>query len=208
MFNTVFVAVTATLGMIIISTLSAYTFARMEFPGKKLLFALIIGLMMIPGVLTLVPSYVLYKNIIGLDNYSILILPTIVGAPVFGTFLLRTFFEGVPESIFEAAKIDGSSEFKTYYKICMPLSVPIIITLAIMQINGIWNDYLWPMITIKNEKLYTISAGLLLNYVGAYSSNYPLIFAGYLVASIPLILVFVYANKYYIEGLTSSGMKL
>ena len=206
--NTVLVAAVGTVGVLFVSSISAYTFARMQFFGKNFLYMSIIVLMMIPGVLTLVPSYVLYKNLVGLDNYVVLILPVIVGGSIFGVFLLRSFFEGLPESIFEAARIDGAGEFKVYLQICLPLSLPIMGTRAIMQISNVWNDYLWPMITIKSDNLFTISAGLLLKYVSAYTSNYPAIFAAYLLSSIPMILLFVFANKYYIEGLTSSAMKL
>lgn len=208
MLNTVLVASAGTIGMLFISSISAFTFARMNFPGKKFLYTMVLSLMMIPGVLTLVPSYMVYKSIIGLDNYMILIMPIIIGGPIFGIFLLRAFFEGIPEDIFEAARIDGAKEFVVFAKICLPLSLPIMGTLAIMQINGVWNDYLWPMITIKSNDLFTISAGLLMNYVGAFASNYPAIFSGYLISSFPLVILFVFANKYYIEGLTSSAMKL
>lgn len=208
MLNTVLVAAAGTSGMLFVSSISAFTFARMKFLGKNFLYTMVIALMMIPGVLTLVPSYMIYKSIIGLNNYMILIMPIIIGGPIFGIFLLRTFFEGIPEDVFEAARIDGANEFTVYLKICLPLSLPIMGTLSIMQINGVWNDYLWPMITIKSDSLFTISAGLLMNYVSAFTSNYPAIFSGYLISSIPLVLLFVFANKYYIEGLTSSAMKL
>lgn len=206
--NTVFVAATGTLGMLVISSLSAYTFARMKFFAKEFLYMSVISLMMIPGVLTLVPGYMLYKSIIGLNNYAILIVPIIVGAPVFGIFLLRAFFEGIPEEVFEAARIDGAHEFTVYAKICLPLSLPIMGTLAIMQVTGTWNDYLWPMITIKDDSLMTISAGILLKFAGEFSTNYPMMFAAYMVASVPIIVLFTYANRYYIEGLTSSALKL
>jgi multiple sugar transport system permease protein len=208
MINTILVAGIGTAGMLFLSSISAFTFARMKFLGKNLIYTMVISLMMIPGVLTLVPSYMIYKSIVGLNNYTILILPIIIGGSVFGIFLLRTFFEGIPEDVFEAARIDGAKEFTVYLKICLPLSLPIMGTLAIMQINGVWNDYLWPMITIKSDELFTISAGLLMNYVSAFVSNYPAIFSGYLISSFPLVILFVFANKYYIEGLTSSAMKL
>ena len=147
MLNTVLVAGCGTLGMLFISSLAAYAFSKLHFPGKNIFYMAVISLMMIPGILTLVPSFMLYKSLIGLDNYMILILPQIVG-PVFGVFLLRSFFEGIPEDIFEASRIDGAGEFKIYMKVCLPLSLPIMGTLAIMQITNAWNDYMWPMITI------------------------------------------------------------
>jgi len=194
--------------MLFIASLSAFTFARMEFFGKEVLFMCVLVVMMIPGVLTLVPSYMLYKSFGLLNSYLVLIIPIIVGGPVFGTFLLRSFFQAIPEEIFNAAKIDGCTDFQLYYKIAIPLCMPILGTLTIMQVMGTWNDYLWPMITIQNEKLLTISAGLILRFTQIYSTAYTLSFAGYMLASLPLILLFIFANRYYIEGLTTAALKL
>ena len=206
--NTVFVAAVGTSGMIFISSLAAFAFGVMDFRFKNKIYIFIIALMMIPSVLTLVPSYMLYTNL-GLRNtYAVLIIPVIFGGAVFGVFLLRSFFEGIPEDIFDSARIDGATEFTIYRKICFPLSLPIIGTLSIMQIINIWNDYLWPMITIKDDNLLTISAGLIIRFTREYTSTYHIAFAGYLISSIPLILLFVFENRYYIEGLTSSGLKL
>ena len=208
MVNTVIVAVVGISGMLFISSLAAYTFARMKFPGKEFLFMMVIALMMIPGILTLVPSFMLYKSFGLLNTRLALIIPIVTGGSVFGVFLLRTFFAGIPEDIFEAARIDGAKEFRIYYSICLPLSLPIMGTLTIMRINSIWNEYLWPMITQQKHENLTISAGLIVQFVREYGQNYPVQFAGYLLCSIPLILLFIFANKYYIEGLTSSAIKL
>ena len=208
-FNTIFVAVTATAGSLAVASLAAYAFARMEFVGKNFLYLAVISLMMIPGVLTLVPSYVLYKNIVGLNNYLVLILPTVAGGPVFGVFLLRSFYEGLPESVFESARIDGANELRVFFSICIPMSMSIMGTLVIMQIMSIWNEYLWPIITIQDDRLLTISAGLLQRFSNVTGvPNYPITFSAYVVSSIPLIVLFFAANKYYIEGLTSSAIKL
>lgn len=207
MLNTVFVAVTGTLGMLVVSSLAAYSFSKLSFPGKNAIFMAVIALMMIPSILTLVPSFMLYKGIVGTDNYLILILPQIVG-PVFAVFLLRSFFEGLPDEVFEAARIDGASELKAYTHICLPLSLPIMGTLTVMQISSAWSDYAWPLITIKSEEYFTISLGLMLRYVGTTSTDYPHLTAGYLVASLPLIFLFIFANKFYVQGLTGSAMKL
>ena len=203
--NTLLVAAAGAGGVLFISSLSAYAYARMEFPGKNFLYMFVMALMMVPGCLTLVPSYMLYKNTIGLDNYAIMILPMWVGAPISGVFLLRGFFEGRPEGIFEAARIDGAREFSVYTRICLPLSLPILGTMAIMQFSNVWNDYFWPMITIKNENLLTVSASLLLKYS---ASTQPAMYAGYLVASLPLVFLFLFANRYYVEGLASTALKL
>ncbi len=206
--NTVFVGTVGVTGSLVVSSLAAYAFSRMQFPGKKLLYSAVICLMMMPGILTLVPSYVLYKNMGLLDTYGVLILPIIVGQSIFGVFLLTSFFEGLPKDIFEAAQIDGAGHLLCYSKIAVPLCMPILGTLAIMEIVNVWNDYIWPMITIRDLNKLTISAGLLVNFESTYSSNMPVTFSGYLVASLPLILLFVFANKYYVQGLVSSSIKM
>jgi ABC-type glycerol-3-phosphate transport system permease component len=207
--NTMIVAVCGAAGCIFIATLSAYTFARMKFPGRGILFWMVILLMMIPGVLTLVPSYSIYRSLGLLKHpYLVLIIPVIMSGSIFGVFLLNAFFTSLPRDIFESAQIDGASDFRCYYSIALPLCMPIIGTLAIMKCIDVWNDYLWPMITIQDYEKLTISAGLLVSFTRQYSSNMPVTFSGYLIASIPMILLFIFANKYYIEGLVSSAIKL
>lgn len=208
MVNTIFVATTGTAGLLFIASISAYTFARLKFPGKEFLFMMVIALMMVPGVLTLVPNYMLYQRFGLLNTYWVLILPMLSTGPVFGTFLLRSFFKSIPEDIFESARIDGAKEFIVFYKISLPLSLPILGTLTIMQVGGIWNDFLWPMITIQKDSMLTISAGLITRFTSEYGSNFPLSFAGYMIASFPLLILFIFANKYYVQGLTSAALKL
>ena len=206
--NTVIVALAGTAGCLFIASISAYTFARMEFPGKKILFSLVIGLMMVPSVLTLVPSYAIYREMGLLNNLWALILPVIIGGSIFGVFLLNSFFQGIPKDIFEAAKVDGATEFQCYYRVAVPLCIPILTTLAIMKFIDVWNDYLWPMITMSDYDKLTISSGLIVSFTGQYSTNMPVTFAGYVIASLPLIILFVTANKYYVEGLVSSAIKM
>ena len=206
--NTIFVGGAGTLGMLAVSSLAAYAFARMKFYLKNALYAMVIGLMMLPAIMTLVPSFMLYKKLVGTDSYLILILPIITGGSVFGVFLLRGFFEGLNESIFEAAKIDGAGDFVCYTKICLPLSVPILTTLAIMQLSGAWNDYIWPMIAIPSDaSKLTIAADIKKEFLSANTGSYPTLFAGYLISSVPLILLYVFSNKFYVEGLTNAAVK-
>ncbi len=206
--NTILVGGVGTLGMLIVSSLAAYAFARMRFPLKDLLYAMVIALMMVPAIMTLVPSFMLYKSLIGTNNYTILILPIITGGSVFGVFLLRGFFGGISESIFEAARIDGAGELRCYFSIGIPLAMPILMTLAIMQLSGAWNDYIWPTIAVPTalEKL-TIAAAIKKEFLSANTANYPTLFAGYLVSAIPLILIYLFANKFYVEGLTAIAVK-
>ena len=208
MLNTVIVAAAGPTAMLFISSLAAFTFAKMRFPGRKLLYSLILALMMVPGILTLVPSFILYKSFRLNNNLLALILPIATGGCVFGVFLLTSFFVGLPKDFFESARIDGAGDFLCYWAIALPLCMPIIGTLLIMQFVGVWNDYLWPMIIMTEHEKFTISAGLVLSFASQYKTNYPVTFAGYLIASSPLILVFVAANRFYIEGLISASIKM
>lgn len=208
MRNTLVVACISIPAMLLIASISAFVFARMKFPGRELIYYAVIALMMVPGVLTLIPQYMLYNDLGMLDTYAVLIIPIILGGSVGGIFLLRSFFSGIPEALFEAASLDGCSVLQSYFYICLPLSKAILGTLAIQQIVGIWNDIVWPSITISDPEMWTISAGLYRQFVNTYNNNTPVQFAGYMLASAPLILLFVFANKYYIEGLTSAGIKL
>ena len=208
MGNTALVAGISIPLLLLVASLSAFVFARMRFPGRELLYYGVIALMMVPGVLTLIPQYMLYNEMGMLDTYWVMIIPIILGGSVGGIFLLRAFFSGIPESLFEAASLDGCSVLQSYAHICIPLSKPILGTLAIQQIVGIWNDIVWPSITISDPDMWTISAGLYRQFVNTFGNNTPVQFAGYMMASLPLILLFVFANRFYIEGLTSAGIKL
>lgn len=178
-----------------------------EIPRAFVLLSMVLALMMVPGVLTLVPSYILYKTLGLHDNLMALILPIWTGGCIFAVFLLTTFFSGLPKDLFEAAQIDGASLFRCYYAIALPLSMPILGTITIMQIVNVWNDYIWPQLVLSEEK-FTVSAGLLLTFKSEYTSNMPVMFAGYLVASSPLILLFIFANKFYIQGLVGAAIKM
>lgn len=206
--NTVEVGVLGGGGLIFIAAISAYTFAKMNFVGRKVLYAMVIALLMMPGILTLVPQLMIYRSL-GLtksDSIFSLILPLWTSGPIFGVFLLTSFFRGIPDDIFESAKIDGANSFVCFIRIAVPVCMPIMGTLAIMTLVNIWNDYLWPM-TVMKDRL-TIASALVKVYTTEHVSNQPLQFAGYFVASIPLILLFAFCNRYYIEGLMGGAIKL
>lgn len=207
--NTIFVAVCGITGCLFISSLSAYVFARMEFFGKEFLFTLIIVLMMIPGTLSMIPNYMMYTRFFGLyDNIFGIILPFIAGGPIFGTFLLRSSFEGIPKDIFESARCEGAGEMRVYISICLPLSLPIMGTYAIMTIVNIWNDVVWPNLLIENSAKLTVAAGLYRTFQEWGSTNYPYQFAAYLITSIPITVLFFFATRVFVEGLTTSGLKM
>ncbi|MGQ9631197.1 MAG: carbohydrate ABC transporter permease [bacterium] len=209
LLNSFTVTGSSVLGVLAIASISAFVFARFDFPGREFIFYCILSLLMIPSILTLIPSYLVVRDLGLLDTRWALILPYIAGGQVFAIFILRSFFSSIPEELMEAARIDGASEFQAFLRIVIPLSKPILITVAIMDILASWNDYIWPLVTISNGKLWTITLGLVAfrdRYVG-WAAWGPL-FAGYVIASLPLIILFFFTMKYYIAGLTSGALKM
>ncbi|MBT3297030.1 MAG: carbohydrate ABC transporter permease [Verrucomicrobia bacterium] len=220
MLNSVIVGAFAVLGVAWLSSLSGYVFARLDFGGKRTLFILILGLMMIPGIMTLIPAFLWYKEfpLVGgndwfgaggtgfLNTRWVLIIPYITGGQVFGIFLSRTFFESLPEALFEASRIDGASEWRTYLHIGLPLSLPIIVTLAIMNFTAVYNDYIWPLVTVSDKAIQTFSVGV--TQFGAEANlEQGQTMAGFVIGSIPLIIAFAFGMKYYIQGLTQGAVK-
>jgi len=220
MLNSLLIGTAAVAGTVFLSSLSGYVFARLEFGGKRLLFVLILSLMMVPGILTLVPAFLWYKefpflggnNWLGtgghglLDSRWVLIIPYISGGQVMGIFLCRTFFEGIPKSLFEAARIDGAGEFRAYYHIALPLSLPILATLGIMQFVGAYNDYIWPLVTISSSHIQTFAVGVT-KFGMEGNLEYGPVMAGYVLGCVPLVIVFTFGMRYYVEGLTKGGLK-
>jgi ABC-type glycerol-3-phosphate transport system permease component len=215
MANTVLVAAVSTIGMVALSSLTAFVFARTRFPGKGPLYFAVIIMLMVPTTLNIVPQFVLYHNLHLTNTYGALIVPYICGGAPFGTFLLRAFFASIPEELFEAGRMDGCTVFGLYWRICLPLSIPILGTLSIISVTSIWNDYVWPSIAISSDNLQVISVGLVHmtqnltnNVTGDTASAYGPEYAAYTIAALPLLVLFIFASRYYIEGLTSSGLKL
>ncbi len=202
LFGTVSVA--AVVGL---SSLSGYVFARHRFPGKEVIYLGILALMMIPGVLTLIPSFVLVRQLGILDTPWALILPWTAGGQVFGILLCRSFFATLPQELFEAAKIDGASEINLYWRVALPLSLPILVTLAIMHFVGVYNDFIWPLITITDPAKQVVGVGLrqFVNQWGVVDIGGQM--AGYAVSVIPLLILFTFGMKYYIQGVTAGALK-
>lgn len=206
MLTTMIVAIGGGLGMLFISSIASYAIGKIRFKGSNLCYMLIMGLMMLPGVLTLIPQFNLYKSLGLVDTYWALIFPVWSNGCLMSVFLLVTFMRSLPKEVFEAAKIDGASEFKQYYRIAAPLSAPTIGTCAIIQIVAIWNDYLWPKTIQTQTEFYTIPQGILYTYQNY--ANTPEMYAGYIIAALPLLILFIFANKFYIEGLTGGAVKM
>ncbi|WP_136604468.1 carbohydrate ABC transporter permease [Paenibacillus dokdonensis] len=208
MLNSVGYAVAASILVMMLSAISGYIFAKKTFPGKELLFLLMLGMMMVPGVLTLIPSYVLYDSM-GLTNTPwVIIIAGAAGGQIFGTFLCRSYMAGLPSELFEAARMDGSTEVGVFFKIVIPLSLPILATLFIMQSVGVYNDYIWPLLTIQDRDLQVIAVGLtsLTKQFGVVDMGMQ--FSAYAISSVPLLLIFSFGMKYYIQGMTQGALKM
>ncbi|OQA42372.1 MAG: L-arabinose transport system permease protein AraQ [Chloroflexi bacterium ADurb.Bin325] len=206
--NSVLISVSSMVGVLFIGSISAFVFARYNFPGKEIFFFGILALLMIPGILTLVPAFLLIKSFGLLNTYWALILPYIAGGQIFGIFVLRSFIASLPEELYESARLDGASMWHLYAKITVPLSKPILVTIAIMNILSTWNDYIWPLVTIPDGNKWTVSVGIVsFGSSFAGSQNYGPMFAGYVIASLPLIILFMFTMRYFIAGLTSGAIK-
>lgn len=208
--NSIITAVSVTFGATLLSTMLAYAFIRFNFPLKSVFFYLIIGLMMIPGILSLVARYSLVNNLHLVGSLWGIILPGVIGYVPGAFLLIFTFFKGLPKDLFEAADVDGANNFGIYCKIVLPLSKPILSTIIISTFVGEWNDYLWAyLITNGNEAKYTLP--VYLNYLSdmfVKNLQTSTLMAGYVISAIPLVLIFAVASKQFIEGLTSGAFKM
>ncbi len=211
-YNTIAVGVISFVGVLVLSVMGGYVFARLRFPFREQLYTAMIALLMVPWVLTFVPSYMLYNSFkFVMNTWWAMIIPNVAAGPVFGIFLLRAFFEKIPEELFESARIDGAGHWTLIWNITMPLALPAIATLAILNFLGTWNNFLWPLITINDQTKQMISVGLyLISGVsgGAGAMEFGTLFAGYVLSSIPLVILFFALGKFYVEGLVNSGLKV
>ena len=202
--NSLFITLAQTLLYLFVASLAGYTFARLRFPGREAIFTLFLATLMVPGEVTLIPRFILMKELDLIDTFTAVILPGVFNA--YGVFLLRQFFMTLPESLEEAAILDGASYFRIYWNIILPLAGPALATLAIFSFRGAWNDFLWPLIVINSENMKPLSVGLA-SFHGLYETNWPLLMAASTVALIPIVIVFVVAQKYFVQGIAMTGLK-
>lgn len=202
--NTFWVATVVTAGVLIINSMTAFAFAKLRFRWKPLLFALFMSAMIIPGEVTLVPNYLIMHKLGWLNSYKALIIPSMLS--VFGIFMLRQFFAEIPDEIIEAARIDGASLPRTFLSVVLPAAVPALITLGVITFLGNWDSYLWPLIVINNHKMQMIQVA-----ISAFSStegtDWSKILAANTISTVPILLMFLFLQRYYIQGITMSGIK-
>jgi multiple sugar transport system permease protein len=202
--NSVFVAVAVTLGQLVACSMAAFAFARLKFWGRDVLFLISLGTMMIPGQVTMIPSFMVLHWLGWIDSYKALIVPGLASA--FGTFLLRQFFLTIPRELEDAAYIDGCSRAGVLWRIILPLSKPALATLAIFTFMGVFNDFLWALIVANSEEMRTVQLGLAI-FRDRYATEWDKLMAGSVTATMPILLIFFFAQKYFIKGITLSGLK-
>lgn len=202
--NTVIFATMITVVSLLFDTMAGYAFARLQFPGKNVLFALVLGTLMIPFQVVMIPLYAELFQLKLINTYLGLLLPRATNA--FGIFMMRQFFISLPNSLEEAARIDGCSEFRIYWRIMLPLCKPAIISLAIFHFMFNWNDLLYPLILTASDAMRTLPAGLAL-FMGQHVIEYGLLMAGACLSVLPIFVAYVFAQKYFVKGIAMTGMK-
>ena len=193
--------------VLLTSAMAAYPLARMRFPGRNLIFALLVGSLMVPNVVTLVPQYIMVQQLGWLSSFQGLIVPEAATVLAFGVFLLRQFFLGIPAELEDAARIDGANAWQIFTRVILPLSHPAFAALAIFAFRSAWNDFLWPLIAVNKPDMFTLPVALAL-LRGAYANeSYGPIMAGAVLSAVPLLVVFLIANRRIVEGVQLSGLK-
>jgi len=203
--NSTIVAVAVTLGNLVFCSMLGYVLAKADFAGKKLLFRVVLGTLMIPGMVTLVPLFVLVANLGLVNSYLGMVLP-FLAAP-FGVFLMRQFFLGIPDELIDAARVDGASEARIFVQVVMPLAKPALATLAILTFLGSWNNFLWPLVVATSEDKYTLPVALALYSTGQNEINFGLLLAGAVVVLVPVLVVFLLLQRFFVQGVAMTGIK-
>ena len=209
MGNTLYITIMVLIGRLLAGSLAAYGFARLRFPGRDVLFPIMLSTMMIPGHVTMIPIYMIWKELGGVDTYWPLIVPVWFGGGAFFVFLLRQFIMSIPREYDDAARIDGCGWFGIYGRIILPMARPALGTVAIFSFMGTWNDFMGPLIYINTQKRFTATVALHL-FQGSSSAARPLwnlIMAASVITMLPPLLLFFFAQRYYIQGVVVSGIK-
>ncbi len=203
--NTLLIAVPSTAGGLLTASFAGFAFAKLRFPGRDRLFALLIATMMVPGILLLIPQFAAFAEIGWVDTYWPLIVPGAMGTAI-ATFMMRQFFKSVPDELVEAAALDGANPFTVFTKIVFPLARPAMITLGVFGLKGAWNDYFGPLIYISSPEKMTIQQ-MIAATQNAYGGDPGILMAGATLAMLPLVVLFLFAQRHFVEGVATTGLK-
>jgi len=204
--NSMFVTTSTTLGILLTSSLAGYGFAKFQFPGRDVLFLIVLATMMIPFFVVLIPIFYMVSKFGWVDSYPGLIVPNI--ATAFGIFLMRQYMLSLPDEVLDAARVDGASEFEIYWRIVLPLSTPVLGALGILAFVFQWNNFLWPLVVARTDTMWTVPVGL--NSLRVYASSAQVInmqMAGATLGIVPLVIVFLALQRYFVRGIALTGMK-
>ncbi|HEY0868163.1 MAG TPA: carbohydrate ABC transporter permease [Fimbriimonas sp.] len=203
--NSVIVSVSVTVGSLLLNSLAAFGFAKYDFRGRNVLFMALLATLMIPYQVTMIPSFLLLKQLAWLDSYPGLVVPGLAGA--FGIFFLRQYMITIPDDYLDAARIDGATEYRIFWRVVMPLAKPAVATLAVFTFLGAWNDFLGPLIVVKSDEMRTLPLAISALSAGHYVMSWPLLMAGASFVVIPVLLVYLVAQRYFVEGIALGGLK-
>jgi multiple sugar transport system permease protein len=203
--NSAIVAVCTVLGNLLFCSMVGYALAKLHFPGKRLLFVLVMVTLMVPGVVTFVPLFVVVAKLHLINTYAGLVLPFLT-SPL-GVFLMRQFIRSIPDELIEAARIDGAGEIRIFARIVLPLSGPALATLGIMTFLASWNNFLWPLVVAQNQDRYTLPVALSLYATGEQATNYGLLLAGSVMVITPIVAAFVALQRWFVQGVATVGLK-
>jgi multiple sugar transport system permease protein len=205
MFNSVVVALAVTVGNLVFCSMLGYALAKLDFPGKRALFAIVLGTLMIPGVVTFVPLFVMVTKM-GLSNTLLgMILPFLAGP--FGVFLMRQFILSLPDELIQAARIDGAGELRIFFSVILPLCGPALATLGILTFLTSWNNFLWPLVIAQTEDKYTLPVALALYSVGQNATQFGLLLAGAVIVVLPVLAIFLVLQRHIMQGIAMTGIK-
>jgi multiple sugar transport system permease protein len=205
MFNSVVVAVAVTVGNMVFCSMLGYALAKLEFPGKRALFAIVLGTLMIPGVVTFVPLFVMVTKMQLSNTLLGMILPFLAGP--FGVFLMRQFISSLPDELIQAARIDGAGELRIFFSVILPLCGPALATLGILTFLASWNNFLWPLVIAQTEDKYTLPVALALYSVGQNATQFGLLLAGAVIVVLPVLAIFMVLQRHIMQGIAMTGIK-
>jgi len=204
-FNSAVVALAVTVGNLLFCPMLGYALAKLQWRGKRLIMGLVLATLMVPAGITLIPNFVLMRNLGLVNTYPGLILPFLVGP--FGVFLTRQFMYGIPDELLEAARIDGANEWRTFWQVVLPITVPVLATLGILTFLGSWNSFIYPLVMAQEPEMYTLPVALATFSTGQYQADHGMLMAGSVVLVLPVLIIFILFQRWITEGIATTGLK-